>query len=66
VSTAVSIQSSVAAELPVAQARDSPAGRCDECVAGGDQVQELHEVIDLVVDQAGQPALVDRGHLGPV
>lgn len=61
VSTAVSIQSSVArtagdvlvhdrafvvTELAVAQARNDPAGRRDERVAGGDQVQELHRPVD--------------------
>jgi hypothetical protein len=38
----------VVAELPVAHARHDPAGRSDECMAGRDQVQELHRPVDVL------------------
>lgn len=45
----------VVAELAVAQARYDAAGRRDERVAGGDQVQELHRPVD-VADRRGDGA----------
>lgn len=46
----------VVAELPVTQAWDDAAGRGDERVAGGDQVEELHGAVDRA-DRGGDGAV---------